>query len=137
MGRGVSHEQETPSEKACPTGCDTENSEVIMSKATQSPVGSRPYYDRVTVGLGMFGETAECLLVDWQGFGGFTKRQWVAHIRTGMNNCDGWGDSPEAAVRDALEGAISSKAAALAELRLFLDAKEWPARTGKDRGGQP
>lgn len=106
-----------------------------MSKATQSPMSGRPYYDRATVGLGMFGETAECLLVDWQGFGGFTKRQWVAHIRTGMNNCDGWGDSPEAAVRDALERTINSKAAALAELRLFLDAKEWPEPKGKGGKG--
>ncbi len=90
------------------------------------------YYSRRTVALGLFGEDAECLLVDWHGFGGDTKRRWVAHIRTGMNNCDGWGDTPEAATRDALEGAISSKAAALAELRLFLQAKGWDKPEGTE-----
>ncbi len=52
------------------------------------------------VDLGMFGESAECLLVDGHGFGGKTQ-----------------------------EGVISSKAAALAELHLFINAKGWEAKS--------
>ena len=80
------------------------------------------YYDRKCVDLGMFGESAECLLVDWRGYGGATRRRWIAHIRTTMNNCDGWGETPEQAVCDAMQGRISSLKASLAELQLFMNA---------------
>lgn len=82
--------------------------------------------DRQTVALGASGAIADCTLMELDAIAGRpTTREWLATICTATNYAEGWGKTPEAATRKALESRVEALQASLAEIRLFMQAKGW------------